>query len=116
MAALRVSQPKAEIQPTIATAIAVTYPITKSRFNIVPLLTAEPARINSVTLFMATLLRLNYADWAPSVANRSKDLVTHLLIGRLAIGLRGGFGPALSQRVGKRKLNHLRWIARARPG
>src|ERR1700733_1527847 len=24
-----------------------------------------------------------------------------------------GFGPALSQRVGKRKLNHLRWIARA---
>jgi hypothetical protein len=36
-----VIQPKADTQPIMATATAVKYPITKSRFNIAPLLTVE---------------------------------------------------------------------------
>jgi hypothetical protein len=64
-----VIQPKADTQPIIATATAVKYPITKSRFIIVFLLTVEANGINWVRLFMATLLRSNYAGWAPRVAN-----------------------------------------------
>jgi hypothetical protein len=64
-----VIQPKADNQPSIATATAVKYPITKARLNIVPLLTVEPTGITSATLFMATLLRSNYAGWASRVAN-----------------------------------------------
>ena len=80
-----VIQPKADTHPTIAMPITATYPITKIRLNVTPLLAAEPAPVIPVTLFMATLLRSNYADWAPTVANWFKDLVTHLRIGRLAI-------------------------------
>jgi hypothetical protein len=64
-----VIQPKADTQPIIATATAVKYPITKSRFNIALLLTVEATGINWVRLFMATLLRSNYAGWASRIAN-----------------------------------------------
>jgi hypothetical protein len=64
-----VSQPNAETQPIVATATAIKYPTTKTRFNIVFLLTVEPTGINWVRLFMATFLRSNDAGWASRVAN-----------------------------------------------
>jgi hypothetical protein len=54
-----VSQPNAETQPIVATATAIKYPTTKTRFNIVFLPTVEPTGINRVRLFMATFLRSN---------------------------------------------------------
>jgi len=53
-----VTQPKADTQPIMATATAVKYPKTKSRFNIAPLLSAEATGMTWVRLFMATLLQI----------------------------------------------------------
>jgi hypothetical protein len=61
LANLTAAQPNADTQPIMATATAVKYPITKTRFNMVSLLTVEPTGINWVRLFMATLLRSSYA-------------------------------------------------------
>jgi hypothetical protein len=71
-----VIQPKADTQPIIATAIAVKYPITKTRFNIAFVLTVETTGINWVRLFMATLLRSSYAGWASRVADWFNGSVT----------------------------------------
>jgi hypothetical protein len=57
-----VNQPKAEIHPAIETPTAATYPITKSRFDIVPLLLVAPTGIASVMLFMAIRIQLPVGD------------------------------------------------------